>query len=148
MSRFLLDTDVISMLSPSRTDVPPRFLDWLERTDDDGGIFLSVITIHEIEKGITLLEQRTAIAKAAALRNWLSGLAAAFADRILALDAEAAALSGKLEAQAQAQGANPGMADAVIAGIAQAHELTIVSRNARHFRALGVRVLTPDVAAA
>lgn len=144
MSRFLLDTDVISMLSPSRTDTPPRFLDWLERNDSDGGIFLSVITVHEIEKGISLLEQKTASSKAMALRIWLSGLTAAFADRILGLDAEAAALSGRLEARAQTQGANPGMADAAIAGIARAHELTIVSRNARHFRSLGVPVLTPE----
>jgi len=144
LSRFLLDTDVISMLSPSRTDASPRFLDWLERMDGEGRIFLCVISVHEIEKWISLLEQKAAVAKAAALRGWLTGLTTSFIDKILDLDAEAAALSGRLEAEALSHGADPGMADAVIAGIAQAHALTIVSRNAKHFRPLGVKVITPE----
>lgn len=148
MSGFLLDTDVISMLSSSRTDAPPRFLDWLERMDTEGRIFLCVMSVHEIEKGIALLENRHAVAKAAALRGWLAGLTTAFADRILGFDTEVAALSGRLEALALARGADPGMADAVIAGIAQAHALTIVSRNAKHFRPFGVAVLTPEEVAA
>lgn len=148
MSRFLLDTDVISMLSPARTDAPPSFLGWLDRTDRDGGIFLSVISVHEIERGIALLEQKAATAKAAALRSWLTGLTTTFADKILGFDVAAAALSGRLEAVALSQGADPGMADAAIAGIAQAHELTIVSRNDRHFHPFGVPVLTPEEAAA
>lgn len=144
MSQFLLDTDVISMLSPSRTDAAPRFLDWLERMDGEGRIFLSVVSIHEIEKGIVLLEQKAAVGEAAALRIWVGGLTAAFADKILGLDAEAAVLSGRLEAMAILQGTNPGMADAAIAGIAKAHELTIVSRNARHFRPFDAPMLAPE----
>src|SRR6185312_3876639 len=55
LSGFLLDTNVISMLSPSAPDVPAPFLGWLERMDGEGRIFLSAVTVHEIEKGITLL---------------------------------------------------------------------------------------------
>lgn len=148
MSGFLLDTDVISMLSPSRTGTSPRFLDWLERMDAEGRVFLCVVSVHEIEKGIALLEKRQAVAKAAALRGWLAGLTIAFADQILGFGTEAAVLSGRQEAQALARGTDPGMADAVIAGIAQAHALTIVSRNAKHFRPFGVAVLTPEEVAA
>lgn len=148
MSRFLLDTDVISMLSPSRTDSSPRFLEWLERMDGEGRIFLCVISVHEIEKGIALLEQKAAVAKAAALRGWLTGLTTSFADKILSLEAESAALSGRLEAVAHSHGEDSGMADAAIAGIAQAHGLTIVSRNVKHFRPFDVPVLTPEEAAA
>lgn len=148
MIRFLLDTDVISMLSPSRITASSRFLEWLERADGEGRVFLSVISVHEIEKGIALLERKAATAKAAALRSWLTGLTTSFADKILGLDTEAATFSGRLEAKAHSHGTAPGMADAAIAGIAQAHELAIVSRNAKHFRPFEVPVFTPEEAAA
>jgi predicted nucleic acid-binding protein len=68
VSGFLLDTNVVSMLSPSRVEATADFSDWLERIDREGRLFLSVVTIHEIEKGITLLEHKSATAKAAVLR--------------------------------------------------------------------------------
>ena len=125
MSGFLLDTNVISMLSPSAPDVPAPFLGWLERMDGEGRIFLSAVTVHEIEKGIALLDNKGATAKAAALRGWLFGLIAGYSDKILSLDTDAAAVSGRLEAGAIAGGHAPGMADAIIAGIAQAHDLVV-----------------------
>lgn len=69
MSGFLLDTNVISMLSPSAPDAPAAFLAWLERMDGEGLIFLSAVTVHEIEKGIALLDHKGATARAAALRG-------------------------------------------------------------------------------
>jgi len=71
---YLLDTNVISMLSPSRAEASVTFLDWLERMDGEGRVFLSVVTIHEIEKGIALLEHKGGTAKAAGLKVWLAGL--------------------------------------------------------------------------
>ena len=56
MTGYLLDTNVISMLAPSRSDVSPPFFDWLERMDAEGKLYMSVVTVHEIEKGIALLE--------------------------------------------------------------------------------------------
>jgi predicted nucleic acid-binding protein len=147
LSGFLLDTNVISMLSPSRAEVSARFLEWLERMDGEGRIFLSAVTIHEIEKGIALLEHKGATAKAAGLRVWLSGLAATYGDKILGLDVSAAALAGRLEAKAISSGHNPGMADAIIAGIAKSHDLVIVTRNTKHFLPFGVSVSSPDEAA-
>lgn len=144
MSAFLLDTNVVSMLSPSSPGAPSDFLDWLEQMDNEGRIFLSVVTVHEIEKGIALLDSKGATAKAAGLRAWLNGLIAGYGDKILGLDAEAAAVSGKLEASAIATGHAPGMADAVIAGIAQAHELTVITRNVRHFLPFRGRVSAPE----
>ncbi len=58
MSGFLLDTSVISVLSPARSEASASFLEWLERVDGEGRVFLSVVAIHEIEKGIALLEHR------------------------------------------------------------------------------------------
>jgi toxin FitB len=146
LSGFLLDTNVISMLSPSQAEASAQFLEWLERMDGDGRIFLSVVTIHEIEKGIALLEHKGATSKAAGLKVWLAGLVAAYDDKIVPVDASAAALAGRLEAGAISAGQDPGMADATIAGIAKAHDLVIVTGNARHFLPFGVGVVTPEEA--
>ena len=144
MKGYLLDTNVISMLPPARAEASARFLAWLERMDAEGKVFLSVVTVHEIEKGIALLDHKGASAKAAALRGWLAGLVSTYDDKIIGVDAAAAACGGRLEARAIAAGDDPGMADATIAGIAQAHELVIVTRNTRHFRAFGVPAAAPD----
>jgi len=145
LSGFLLDTNVISMLAPARA-APARFIEWLERVDSEGRLFLSVVAIHEIEKGISLLEHKGAVAKAAGLKVWLAGLVTAYDDKIIPVDASAAALAGKLEAKAIAAGHNPGMADATIAGIAKALDLVIVTHNTKHFAPFGIDVATPDEA--
>jgi len=132
------------MLSPSRSEASAAFLDWLERADAASRLFLSVVNIHEVEKGIALLEHKGATAKAATLKVWLAGLVAAYDDKIIAVDTVAAALAGQLEAKAIAAGHDPGMADATIAGIAKAHDLVIVTRNAKQFQAFGIEVMSPD----
>lgn len=132
------------MLSPARLPLDGRFGAWLEQADEAGSLYLSVVTIHEIEKGISLLDHRGATARATALRGWLAGLQAGFASKILALDANAAAVAGRLEAKALADGHNPGMADAMIAGLARANELVVVTENKRHFLAFGTPVVAPQ----
>ncbi len=134
------------MLSPARAQPSGGFLEWLERADSEGKVFLSVVVIHEIEKGIALLAQKGATAKAARLETWLAGLVAAYDDKIIPVDVSAAALAGQLEAKAISAGHDPGMADAVIAGIAKAHDLMIVTLNTKHFLPFAVGVATPDEA--
>lgn len=107
--------------------------------------FLSVVSIHEIEKGITLLEHKGAMTKAASLKAWLSGLVSTYDDKIIGFDAQAAVIGGRLEANAFAAGHDPGIADAVIAA---AHELIIVTRNTKHFLPFGIAVFSPDEAPA
>ncbi len=107
MSGVLLDTNVISMLSPSRNEASPSLLDWLEQMDASARLFLSVVTIHEIEKGIMLLEHKGATAKAANLKVWLAGLVATYDDKIINVDTRTAALAGQLEAKAIFEGHNP-----------------------------------------
>ncbi len=135
------------MLSPSRTDAKAPFFEWLERIDKEGKVFLSVVTIHEIEKGISLLEHQGAVGQAAGLKTWLSDLVAIYDDKILAVDTQAAALAGQLEAKAISAGHNPGMADATVAGIAKANDLVVVTRNTKHFLPFGVSLTSPDDAA-
>lgn len=136
------------MFAPSKAEASAGFLTWLDRMDIDGRLFLSVVSIHEIEKGIALLNHKGAATKAASLKAWLSGLVSTYDDKIIGFDAQAATIGGRLEAKALAAGHDPGMADAVIAGIAAAHELIVVTQNTKHFLPFGVAVLSPDEAAA
>ncbi len=143
MSGFLLDTNVISMLSPSRGEVSKAFINWAEDQDSRDQLYLSAVTIHEIEKGIALLESKGASAKATGIRLWLSGLTTAYDDRILPITVAVAALSGQLEASAIASGHSPGMADALIAGSAKSQGLTIVTHNLKHFLHFDVAATSP-----
>jgi predicted nucleic acid-binding protein len=81
------------------------------------------------------------------LSRWLSDLVAIYDDKILAVDTQAAALAGQLEAKAISAGHNPGMADATVAGIAKANDLVVVTRNTKHFLPFGVSLTSPDDAA-
>lgn len=145
MNGYLLDTNIVSLLSPSSTVRSTAFLDWLEQAEQRNELYLSVVTIHEIERGIGLLEHKGATAKASALRAWLEGLAATYADRILAIDTAVSTISGALEAKAVATGHNPGMADALIAGTAKAHKLTVVTRNRKHFEPFAIDLSVPEL---
>ncbi len=147
MIGFLLDTNVISMLSPSRVGASARFLEWLERVDREGRVFISVVAIHEIEKGIAELEQKQATARAASLKVWLAGLISTYDDKIIPIDASTAALAGQLEAKAISAGHDPSMADATIAGVAKAQDLMVITQNTKHFLPFGIGVATPDEAA-
>nr|WP_288144826.1 type II toxin-antitoxin system VapC family toxin [Acidomonas methanolica] len=142
----MLDTNVISVLSPSRNEASEAFLEWLERIDGQGQLYLSVVTVHEIEKGISLLEYKGATVRAAGLKIWLTGLTATYEDRIVGIDASVATVAGRLEADALAAGHNPGMADALIAGTAKAHDLQVVTRNLKHFASFDVAAWSPDEA--
>jgi predicted nucleic acid-binding protein len=146
LSGFLLDTNVISMLSPVQAEASSGFLEWLERVDSEGRVFLSVVAIHEIEKGIALLEHKGATAKAAGLKVWLSGLVGAYDDKIISIDASVAAIAGQLEARAISAGHDPGMADATIAGIAKSQDLVVVTKNKKHFLPFGISLATPNEA--
>lgn len=97
-----------------------------------------------MEKGIRLLEHKGATAKARNIRIWLRGLIAGYDSSVLAIDAEIAWLSGELEAVAIAAGHAPGAADAMIAGTAKRYDLTVITKNPKHFQAFGIPVLTPD----
>ncbi|KXF74819.1 twitching motility protein PilT [Paramesorhizobium deserti] len=145
MKGYLLDTNVVSLLSPSQGEASSRFLSWLDEADAKAELFLSVVTVHEIERGITLLERKGATAKARELRRWMDGLVSIYEDRILPINAVVSTSSGQLEAAAVSSGHSPGMADALIAGTARAHNLTVVTSNLHHFGHFGVDVMPAPV---
>ncbi|MBP2560445.1 putative nucleic acid-binding protein [Neorhizobium galegae] len=141
---FLLDTNAVSMFSPSRAGTSSAFASWVEEQEKLETVYLSAVTIHEIEKGVRLLEAKGATSKAALIELFLQGLIAGYSDRILPIDAGTARESGRLEAIAMSAGHSPGMADAMIAGTASLHGLTIITRNLKHFLPFGVAVKAPD----
>src|SRR3546814_19351692 len=87
------------MLAPSKSEASTDFLDWLDRMDADGRLFLSVVSIHEVEKGIALLDHKGATTKAASQKACLSGLVSTYDDKNISFDAQAAAIGGRSEVQ-------------------------------------------------
>jgi predicted nucleic acid-binding protein len=142
---YLLDTNVISMLFPSRMTAGPEFISWLQAQNDKDTLFISVVTIQEIEKGAEKLASRKDgnPARAALIRGWLEGLLSAYDDHILSVDLNVAMASGRVEGVALAKGYDPGLADTLIAATAEIHALTILTNNIKDFRPLGIAAKTP-----
>ncbi len=106
-------------------------------------LFMSTVTVAEIEDGIVKAQREKASRKAAALDEWLRTLLHLYSDRVLAFDLAAARAAGILSDRARAAGHAPGFADIAIAATAASHKLTILTRNLRHFIPLGVPTLDP-----
>jgi toxin FitB len=143
MRGFLLDTDVISLLSAGQDSLSEAFLEWLAEMDERGRIFISSVAIHEIEKGIALLERTGQTSRVALTQVWLTELIAEHAERILGIDTATASVAGHLEARALSTGHTPRMADAMMAGTAVMHDLVIISMQPRPFLSFGVTATLP-----
>ena len=135
---FLLDTNVVSELRKVRLGKAnanvARWADSVATPD----LYLSVVTIQELEIGVLLAEQRDA-RKGAIFRTWLnSHVLPAFEGRILPVDLAVALQSAKLHVP------NPHpVRDGVIAATALVHGMTVVTRNVDDFTKTGVSVLNP-----
>ena len=115
MTRYIVDTNVISQSAPNRA-AHPALGAWI--SENAARLFISAITAAEIQEGIAN-------------------------DRILPLDLPTALTTGRLSDQARADGHDPDLPDLIIAATARTHNLTILTRNLRHFLPLGVPVLGP-----
>ena len=109
-------------------------------------LFLSVVTIAEIEDGIAKLEREGARRNAGRLGAWLETLLHLYSARVLALDIAAARALGRLSDTARGQGHAPGFADLAIAATARSRGFTVLTRNLRHFEAIGVAACDPFAA--
>ena len=135
---YLLDTNVISELrkvGSGKADA--RVVAWAQGVDA-AALYISAITLLELELGVLQIERRDA-AQGAMLRGWLDGqVVPAFGDRILAVDAEVARRC------AQPHVPDPrAERDALIAATALIHGMTLVTRNTSDFAPTGVATINP-----
>jgi predicted nucleic acid-binding protein len=138
MSGFLLDTNCISEVVRGSPD--PRVLSWLGAAEESL-LYLSVLTLGEIRKGVAALTQSK---RRTLLESWLEvELQVRFAGRILSIDAAVADRWGVLAAEVKAKGAALSTIDGLLAATALHHNLTIVSRNIGDFAHTQVPVLNP-----
>jgi len=138
MSGFLLDTNCISEVVAARPD--PTVLNWID-TADETMLYLSVLTLGEIRKGLARLGQG---ARRTRLETWLEiELQARFSGRILPIDAAIADRWGLLESDSKPKGKTMSTIDALLAATALHHNLTMVTRNVTDFAGLSIPVLNP-----
>jgi predicted nucleic acid-binding protein len=137
---YLVDTNVISAAARSRP-VPSALVEWMDV--HSASLFLSAVTVAEIEDGIAKLQREGATRKSADLAAWLETVLHLYGDRVLAFDAPTARIAGAMADRARGRGQAPGLADIIVAATAQRHGLTILSRNHRHLEPLGAIVIDP-----
>lgn len=134
---FLLDTNVIS--EPKQKKPNKRVLEWLD-AQDESELYLSVLTIGEIKKGITRLESGR---KKAELEKWLEKLRMRFSRRILPLSEKTSLIWGKMYGEFERKGISRPAFDSLLEATALEHEMIFVTRNVKNFQDSQVTILNP-----
>jgi predicted nucleic acid-binding protein len=136
--KYLLDTCLISELV--KREPNPAVVSWLDE-EDEQKLFLSVLNLGELQKGISKLPDG---AKKDELQAWVAlDLVERFAGRILDIDLETALCWGRLQGEAEQAGEKLPVMDSLIAATAAAHGLVVVTRNVRDMERCGVKVCNP-----
>lgn len=136
---YLLDTNIVSLLDPRRRSGAAPLIDWMRRRDRD--LFLSVVTLLEIEIGLLKLVREGMSRRAGEIEALRLEIEAQFGTRILPMDAKIALVCARL-----AERATPAVVeikDLIIAATAQVNRMTVLTRNLRHFAPTGVALLDP-----
>jgi toxin FitB len=141
VSRYLIDTNVISIAAPTAAVKPLQLIEWMD--SHSNGLFLSAISVAEIADGIARVKRQGAQRKASDLSAWLQTVLHLYGERVLIFDSATAQIAGGLSDLARSRGRPAGLADVIIAATARQHDLIILSRNARHFAPMGVAVVNP-----
>ncbi|WP_129632547.1 type II toxin-antitoxin system VapC family toxin [Candidatus Oscillochloris fontis] len=135
---YILDTNIISELIAKQPN--PHVIDWIDQCDPQT-VYLTVITIGELRKGIEKLPAST---RKATLTDWLAtDLLLRFEGRILALTTEVMLVWGELTGALELRGTPIAAIDSLIAAIALHGGYTLVTRNERDFRYTGIPVINP-----
>lgn len=135
---YILDTNVVSELQKIRLGKADSHVAAWADSIDAADLYLSAITVQELEIGILLVERRDP-AQGAIFRAWLNGhVLPAFTGRILAFDTAVAQRSARLHVPDPRP-----VRDALIAATALAHGMTVVTRNVVDFEPTGVPILNP-----
>ena len=135
MSGYLIDTNVVSELTKVSPD--PGVVTFLSEQDD---LWLSSVVLHELKFGLLSLPEGR---RRGDLQQVLSDFTAEFDDRILPLERVEAEWAARLRAEAHLSGRVLHLGDALIAGTAKAHGLSVATRNVKDFDGLDVNVANP-----
>ena len=135
---WLLDTCALSEYAKKAP--APEVIAWLDE-QDEASLFISVITLGEIEKGILKL-RKTDPRRSQKLTAWLGKVEQRFAGRILPLDATALHVWAQIAAYTELAGQPLPVMDGLLMATAQCHGLTVVTRNVQDF-ALYPQVFNP-----
>lgn len=138
---YLVDTNVLSAAAPTKARIEKGLVEWMDRNSND--LFISVITIAEIEAGIARLQDNGSLKKAQRLSEWLETLLHLYQHRVLPLDLQAARELGRMTQAVRQAGRMPEMADLSIAATAMVKGYVVLTRNLRHFQGTGVTTLDP-----
>ncbi len=138
MTRYLLDTNILSeVVKPQPSDA---LLDWLEAQSDED-LFISAMTIAEIQRGIL---EKPAGRRRNQLQAWFSGsegIQALFAGRVLPFDEAGGLIWARLMAEGKAGGRPRSPLDMIIAAVAEANGCIVVTGNEKDFA--GIDIFTP-----
>ncbi len=135
---YLLDTNVVSELRKAKAGKADKNVTAWADSVSATSLFLSVITVLELETGILLIERRDPT-QGAVLRTWLdSHVLPAFSGRILAIDVAVAQRCAKLHVPDPRADR-----DSLIAATALVHGMTVVTRNVADFEPTGVEIFNP-----
>jgi predicted nucleic acid-binding protein len=136
--KYILDTCVVSELV--RPNPEPKVVQWISQCDEEA-LFLSVVTIGEIQKGITKLTDKK---RSAVIQQWLdSELRERFQGRILSVSEEVALTWGIILGETEQKGIAVSSIDGIIGATAVTLNLTVVTRNEKDIAPTGARVLNP-----
>jgi len=135
--KILLDTCILAELQNPQGQSTVK--ETVEKIDDDS-LFLSVLTVGEIAKGIAVLANGK---KRHLLEQWFNELEARFSQRILPIETETARIWGELTARAQKIDVTIPAADGLLAATALKYGMHIMTKNTRHFQASGAMVIDP-----
>ncbi len=138
---YLIDTNVLSVGAPERRERNAALIDWMDARS--GALFLSTVTVAEVSDGIVKLKRTGATSRAAFLGEWLDLVIHLYGDRVIPFDIAAARVAGELMDKARAKGHSPGFADLAIGATAVSRDLTVMTRNVRHFAPLDIRAINP-----
>ena len=136
--KYILDTCVVSELTKQKPE--KSLLNWIKQKDEID-FYLSALTIGELYKGISKLEESK---KKQALTQWVeSDLTKRFENRILPVSNSVAKKWGEIQGKAEQEGNKMPVIDSLIAATGLVHDFQVVTRNTKDMEISGVKVFNP-----